>query len=237
MRAIFEKEFKSYFYSPIAYVLIGFLTVLSSVLFYMINLSSGFGDINWIFSFWLYLIIIMIFVSIITMKSLAEERKNGTEVLLISSPQSIGSIVVGKYFAALSVFLIMVVATFVYPIVTLAFGAQMTTITISGYIGFIFLGATFISIGIFASSLTENQIISAVISFVCMLLMWLMGELAPYFGGIISKILSSISLTSRYSDFGRGIISLSSVVYYISFSAVFLFLTVRVIEKRRWSQG
>lgn len=237
MAAIYWKEIKSYFYSPIAYVLIGLLTVVSSLLFYVINLTQGYGDTNWIFTFWIYLIVMMIFISVITMKSLADERKNGTEVLLISSPQSITSIVVGKYLAAFTVFLCMVCLTLVYPIVTSAFGGFVTTVTLSGYVGYILLGGTFVAIGIFASSLTENQIISVIISFVGMLLMWLLGMLATSFGGILSKIFSAISLTSRYDDFGKGIISLDSVVYYLSFIAVFLFLTIRVIEKRRWSQG
>jgi ABC-2 type transport system permease protein len=237
MKAIFWKEFKGYFNSPIAYVLIGLLTIVSSFFFYVINLTSGYGDTNWIFSFELYLFVISIFVSVITMKTLSEERKSGTEVMLITSPQSITSIVVGKYLGALGIFLVMVIMTLVYPIVTIAFGASSSAITISGYIGFILLGSTFVSIGIFASSLTENQIISVIISFASMFIMWLMGVLAPSIGGNLSKILSSISLTSRYNDFSRGIISLGSVVYYLSFIAVFLFLTVRVIEKRRWSQG
>lgn len=237
MSAIFLKEIKSYFYSPIAYVLIGLLTIASSILFYAINLVNLVGDIGWIFANGLFIFVMIIFISILTMKILAEDRKNGTEVLLITSPQSIASIVIGKYFASLSVFLIMVCMTFVYPIVISIFGGHITAVTITGYIGFILIGAAFVSIGVFASSLSENQIISVIISFVIMLVMWLIGAVGPVFGGTLSKILGWLSLTSRYDEFNQGILGLSTVVYYLSFIAVFLFLTIRVIEKRRWSQG
>lgn len=237
MSAIFWKEMKSYFYSPIAYVLIGLLTIASSILFYVINLLSGTGDVGWIFANGLFIFVMIIFISILTMKILAEDRKNGTEVLLITSPQSIASIVIGKYLASLSVFLVLVCITFIYPIVAVAFGGQITPVTISGYIGFILIGAAFVSIGVFASSLSENQIISVIISFVIMLIMWLIGAVGTAFGGTLSKILGWISLTTKYDDFNKGVISLSAVIYYLSFIAVFLFITIRVIEKRRWSQG
>lgn len=237
MQAIFRKELKSYFYSPIAYVLIGLFLLVGSILFFVFNLASGYADTRWIFMNGIFILILMIFTSVLTMRILAEDRKNGTEVLLLTSPVNITSIVVGKYLAALVVFLIMTGITFIYPIITFIFGAQFTVEIVGGYIGFILLGATFLSVGIFASSLTENQVVAVIISFVTLLVMWIISGISGYFGGIIAKILNWISLLSRYQDFNRGILSLGSIVYYLSFIAVMLFLTVRVIEKRRWSQG
>lgn len=234
MPAIFWKEVKSYFYSPMAYILIGLFVLLTSIFFYpnLLYAQGAFTDTLSTMGF-----ILLFIVPVLTMRILAEDRKNGTEVLLITSPASITSIVVGKYLAALFVFLIMTVLTFVFPIVQLAFGATFTVQLIGGYIGFILLGATFIAIGVFASSLTENQVVAVVISFVSLLIMWLSGSLSSVFGGIIAKILNWFSLSTRYEDFSNGILSLSPVVYYLSFITVFLFLTTRVIEKRRWSQG
>jgi ABC-2 type transport system permease protein len=171
------------------------------------------------------------------MRILAEDRKNGTEVLLITSPVNITSMVIGKFLASYFVFIIMTVITFTFPIVLLAFGGQLTVQLLGGYIGFLLLGATFVAIGIFASSLTENQVVAVVIGFVMLLVMWLAGSLSSVAGGVMAKVLNFISLLSRYDDFNRGILGLSPIFYYLSFVAVFLFFTVRVIEKRRWSQG
>lgn len=237
MQAIFKKELKSYFYSPIAYVLIGLFLLVGSILFFVFNLASGYADTRWIFMNGIFILILMIFTSVLTMRILAEDRKNGTEVLLLTSPVNITSIVVGKYLAALIVFLLMTGITFVYPLITFAFGAQFTVEIIGGYIGFMLLGASFLSVGIFASSLTENQVVAVIISFVMLLVMWIISGVSGFLGGTIAKVLNWISLLSRYEDFNRGILNLGSIVYYLSFIAVMLFLTVRVIEKRRWSQG
>ncbi len=234
MSAIFWKEVKSYFYSPMAYILIGLFILLTSIFFYP-NLIYSSGDFNSTLSTMGFILLFII--PVLTMKILAEDRKNGTEVLLITSPASITSMVVGKFFAVCFVFLIMTALTFLYPIILMAFGGTFTVQLLGGYIGFILLGATFISIGVFASSLTENQVVAVVISFVSLLIMWLSSSLASMVGGFASKVLGWFSLMSRYEDFNRGIFGLSPVVYYLSFMAVFLFLTIRVIEKRRWSQG
>ena len=236
MHAIFKKELKSYFYSPIAYVLIGLFLLVGSILFFVF-LASGYADTRWIFMNGIFILVLMIFTSVLTMRILAEDRKNGSEVLLLTSPVNIVSIVVGKYLATLVVFLIMTAITFVYPLITFAFDAQFTAEIVGGYIGFILLGASFLSVGVFASSLTENQVVAVITSFVMMLIMWIISGVSGYFGGTIAKVLNWISLLSRYDDFNRGILNIGSVVYYLSFIFVMLFLTVRVIEKRRWSQG
>jgi ABC-2 type transport system permease protein len=234
MGAIFWKEVKSYFYSPMAYILIGLFILLTSVFFYP-NLVYGNGDFTGTLSTMGF--VLLFIVPILTMRILAEDRKNGTEVLLITSPVSLISIVVGKFLASYFVFVIMTGITFVYPIVLLAFGGQLTTQMVGGYIGFLLLGATFVSVGVFASSVTENQVVAVVISFVTLLIMWLAGSMSSVFGGFVAKALGWISLLTRYDDFNKGILGLSPVIYYLSFVAVFLFLTIRVIEKRRWSQG
>lgn len=234
MAAIFWKEVKTYFYSPMAYILIGLFMLITSI-FFLPNLLYGVGSFtNGLSNMGFILLFI---VPVLTMRILAEDRKNGTEVLLITSPASISSMVAGKYLAACFVFLIMTGLSFIYPIVLLAFGATFTVDLIGAYIGFILLGMTYIAVGVFASSLTESQVVAVIISYVSLLLMWLSDSLASMVGGFASKILSWFSLLSRYEDFTRGILGLSPVVYYLSFIAVFLFFTVRVIEKRRWSQG
>ncbi len=234
MFAVLKREVKSYFYSPIAYVLIGFYILLCSI-FFLPNLYGGYADFNSNLSSMGF--ILLFFVPILTMRSYAEDRKNGTEVLLLTSPVKIMDIVLGKFLALIFVFLVMTAITLVYPLILSIFGNPPVAQTIGGFIGFILLGTTFISIGIFASSLTENQIIAAIITFVILLVIWLMDAISSMLGGFLSQVLNWFSLMSRYGDFNLGILNLNAIVYYLSFTTVFLFLTVRVIEKRRWSQG
>lgn len=235
MIAIFKRELKSYFYSPIAYALIGLYIILSSVFFLLINLNSLYADFTGNLSTMGFLLIFII--PILTMRIIAEDKKNGTEVLLVTSPASLTDIVFGKYLASLCVFLVMTVLTFIYPVILSIFGKPPIPQIIGAYIGFILLGISFISVGLFASSLTENQVVAAVIAFVGLLIMWLMDNITPYIASWASKLLSWFSLMTRYQDFNRGIINLADIIYYLSFTAVFIFLTIRVLEKRRWSQG
>lgn len=234
MSAIFWKEVKSYFYSPMAYILIGLFTLLTSI-FFLPNLMYGQGSFSSNLSTMSFFLLVV--VPILTMRILAEDRKNGTEVLLITSPVSITSMVIGKYLSVCFVFLVMIVISFIYPIVLFAFGATFSIELIGAYLGFILLGMTFIAVGVFASSLSENQVVSVIVSYVALLVMWLADSLSTIVGGFGSKALSWISIVSRYDDFSKGILALSPIIYYLSFISVFLFLTIRVIEKRRWSQG
>jgi ABC-2 type transport system permease protein len=235
MFAIYKKELKSYFYSPTAYVLLGLFMIIMSIFFYLFNIMSGRASLEWMQLNFFLAIIMMIFVSILTMRLISEDRKNKTDVMLITSPKNISSIVLGKYFAAATVYMVFVILTFIFPIILLMSKAVITTDWISGYVGFVLLGLAFISVGVFASALSESQVISAVISFIMLFLIWLLDILRGSFGGVVSKVMEWISLTARYIDFNRGILNINSIIYYITFTAVFLFLTIRIIEKRRWS--
>ncbi|MCX7921167.1 MAG: ABC transporter permease [Clostridia bacterium] len=234
MLAVFKREIKAYFYSPVAYVLIGLFMLVSSIIF-VYNLRYQIGDFN--NNLESVKITFIFIIPILTMRLLAEDRKNGTEVLLVTSPSSLSGIVVGKYLAALFVFLVMTALTFIYPAVLAIFGAPITAKLIGAYVGFILLGAALVSIGIFASSLTENQIIAAVVSFISILVMLFVDSVGSIIGGNVAKVITWISLFSRQQDFTNGILNLSPIVYFLSFTVVFIFLTIRVVEKRRWSQG
>jgi len=157
--------------------------------------------------------------------------------LLITAPVSLTSVVVGKFLAAFSIFMVMTALTLIYQIILFSFGHPAIEQLIGGYIGFILLGGAFISLGIFTSSLVESQIVAAITGIISLVIMALMQYLSGYVGGISAQILNWFSLLSRYNDFNRGILDLSAIVYYLSFISVFLFLTIRVVEKRRWSQG
>jgi ABC-2 type transport system permease protein len=235
MLAILKRDFRSYFNSPIAYVVIGLFTFLLS-LFFNDGLGTGtsdfMGDIVGTMSF-----LLMFFVPIITMRTIAEDKKNGTEVLLLTSPAKIGEIVMGKYLAAFSVFLVMTAVSFIFPIILIIFGKPDVALIASAYLGFILYGAVYVAVGVFASSLTENQIVAAVIGFVGLFALSAIDFLASFFSGFVAKALTWLSLAAKYEDFGNGIIDLTNIIFMISFAAVFIFLTIRVIEHKRWSQG
>ncbi|MFO7635778.1 MAG: ABC transporter permease [Clostridia bacterium] len=234
MWTVAKKEIAGYFKSPIAYVLIGFFILLVS-LFYIPFLNAGSGDfITVVNDMGFFLVFI---VPILTMRILAEDRKNGTEVLLLTSPTSLFKIVMGKFLAAYSVFLVIAAISMIYPVINLFFGGVFTVQLVGGYIGFLLLGAAFVAVGVFASAITENQIIAAIISFVILLLMWVASTFSSMVGGVMGTVLEWISLLSRYQVFTMGILSLTQVIYFISFIFLFIFLTVRVIERRRWVQG
>jgi len=233
MFAVFKRDFRSYFNSPIAYVLIGlFICILS--IFFMQSLNEGVANFSGGFIHTMSFVLICI-IPILTMRSVSEDKKSGTEILLLTSPTRVSEVVVGKYLAAFSVFLVMTAATMIFPIVLWIYGSPEGAKLFSSYLGFILLGSVFIAVGVFASSLTENQIVAAIISFVILMGLWALSFV--YIGGFIGNIVTWISVMMRYYDFTNGIIDLTSIVFMISFAFVFIFLTVRVIERKRWSQG
>jgi len=234
MFAIMKRDFRSYFNSPIAYALIGLFMLLMGLYF---NSFIGYGsDITGELVSIMSGLLLFI-VPILTMRSMAEDKKNGTEVLLLTAPVRVTEIVLGKFLAAFSVFLVMTGVTLIFPIIILVAGKPDIPLILSAYLGYILLGALYISLGIFASSLTENQIIASIISLVSIFLIQNVGYLATFFSGILNKAFLWLSISDRYDDFSRGIIDLTSVIFLICYASVFLILTVRVIERKRWSQG
>ncbi|MBE7065348.1 MAG: ABC transporter permease [Ruminococcaceae bacterium] len=237
MKAIFKREMHAYFTSPLAYFLIGSFLALTGLNFWNMNLvnrSIEFTNtLNALSSF------LPFFIPVITMKLLSEEKRNGTEVLLRTSAVKMRRVVLGKYFAAFCLFLLMVLFTVVCPII-LSFnmndgGVFPWAKTVGGYIGFLLLGCAYLSVGMLASSLSENQTLSAVIGMVVLLLLSFVENIGTQLGGTLGSILVWISLSSRYADFATGLFNLTSVVYYLSFTVVILFITVVNIERKRWN--
>lgn len=234
MFAVARKEIAGYFKSPIAYVLIGVYVLIISIFFHP-ALISGYGDfVEVLGDIGIFLIFI---IPILTMRILAEDKKNGTEVLLLTSPTSLSKIVIGKFLATFTVFMVIVIVSFIYPVIIVIYEGAITTQLVGAYIGFILLGASFCAVGVFASSLTENQIIAAIISLMILFTMWIADQYAATVGGVIGIIMEWISVLTRYNTFTEGLLTLENVVYFLTFTATMLYLTVRVIERRRWIQG
>ncbi len=234
MKAIFKKEFKNYFLSPVGYIFVGVFMALASMFFASGILATQQADISLMFSD--INVIYLFLASLLTMRLLAEEKNKKTDQLLLSSPVSITEIVLGKYFAAMAVFGVTILLSFIFPAIMFAFGEPSLSEVIGSYIGFVLLWGAFISIGVFISSLTESQMIAGVFTFASLLLIYFISWFeASVQNELAKKVIDCFSLLSRYSEFQSGILNIENIIYYLSFIFVFLFLTVRVIDKRRYS--
>lgn len=234
MFAIFKRELKAYFTSPLGYVFLAIFYAFSGLFFYIFSLSVGSTDISSVFL--MMFIVLMVFVPLLTMRLLSEDKKQKTDQLILTAPVSLLSIVMGKFLAAYAIFAIGVAVMPVYGFVMSTF-ATVSWLPIWGNtVGLLFLGGIFVSIGLFISSLTENQMIAAIGGFFINLMILLMNTLKSALpNGFLQDVLSSISVYSRYSEITNGIFSLSSLIFFVSVIFIFLFLTVRVLEKRRWA--
>lgn len=234
MFAIFKRELKAYFTSPLGYVFLAIFYAFSGLFFYIFSLSVGSTDISSVFL--MMFIVLMVFVPLLTMRLLSEDKKQKTDQLILTAPVSLLSIVMGKFLAAYAIFAIGVAVMPVYGFVMSTF-ATVSWLPIWGNtVGLLLLGGIFVSIGLFISSLTENQMIAAIGGFFINLMILLMNTLKSALPkGFLQDVLSSISVYSRYSEITNGIFSLSSLIFFVSVIFIFLFLTVRVLEKRRWA--
>lgn len=238
MWAVYKRELKSYFYSPLAYVLTAVYIFLLSFKF-MGPIMQANGPAQMLFGGLVYNLCIMLafMIPILTMRVLADEKRNGTEVLLMTSPNSVPSIVLGKFFAAFTVYLLMIAVTAMYPIITAISGELNVPSMITSYIGYILVGALFVSFGVFASSLTENQIVSAVIGALGLFFIWVIDYFSEGLKGIALDLATWISFYNRFGQFVQGQICLKDFVFFFSLIGVFLALAMIIVEKKRWSQG
>lgn len=234
MGAIFRRELLAYFTTPIGYIFLAIFYAGSGLFFNMTSLSSGSADLAYTFTLLIYVLLVVI--PILTMRTLSEEKNQKTDQCLLTAPVSLGGLVVGKFLAAFVIFSLAVFITVIYAVVVSAFADPDWLVVVGNIVGFMLLGSAFISIGIFVSSLTENQVVSAIISFAAMLLCYLLSSIAQLIPvEWLSKVVSNLSFVDRYTGFTYGLFDLSNALFFVSVTAVFLYLTVRVLEKRRWS--
>lgn len=225
MWAIMKKEVKTYFFSPIGYVFIGAFLLVSSFFFFIYTYQNGSVEYSSLFYYTSELLTFTI--AILTMGTFAGERKNGTETLLLTSSRSITSIVLGKFLAALVVIIITEIFSLMYYAIICYFAGGITGLpeTISTLIGFILVTMSYISFGIFISSLTENQIISCVATIVLLVASWYLPHLHDSF-----YILSPISLFQKYL---AGIIALGESITLITQTIMFILLTIVILQRRK----
>ncbi len=255
MLAIYRKEMRSYFINPIGYIYLGVFLVFSALLCCYTTLISGTYDTSSYFTFLIFTFVILI--PILTMRLFAEERKLRTEQLLLTAPVTITGMVLGKYFAALTIFVIGVLLSCINFLPLYIIGAAesagetdalthigpVTAEIVGSLVALILLGAALIAVGTFISALTENQLSAAIITIGVIAAMVLLNVFnlltdsdgQPIIGSyVIRFVIDWVSVVSRFTVFGQGIFDFSALLYYVSLAFVFLFLTVRVYEKRRW---
>ncbi|MBE6555331.1 MAG: ABC transporter [Ruminococcaceae bacterium] len=246
MFAIFKKELRAYFTSPIGYVYIGIFLAVSALICCFTTLQQASYDTTAYFQYLLFAFVIL--VPLLTMRLLSEERKTKTEQLLLTAPISITGMILGKYFAALVLFsgTVLVSCINFFPLISYALVEQSTSTTdahigpvggqiIGCLIGVLLIGAAFIAVGLFISALTESQLSAAVISISVLIAMMLVGAIGNLTTSVFLKtVLGWISVLSRFDMFSMGLFDFSALLYYASIAGVCIFLTVRVYEKRRW---
>lgn len=230
---IFKKEFKAYFFSPIAYVLIGIFVMFSSYFFFTSTLSSGTATAE--FVLWDMTAIIFLMTPLLTMKLMSEEKKLGTNQLLLTSPINLKDIILGKYFGALSIYLIMLLITFIYPIIMYYYAKINMASVLVGYLGAFLIGAAFIAIGLFASTLTENQIISGLLGYAFLIAFTVISSLGSVFQGNSSTVFNYLSIFDHFNNFSIGVLDLGDSFYYLSIIFIFIYVTIFSAQKS-WGQ-
>lgn len=234
MSAIFKREFKAYFTSPIGWVFLGAFFVFSGIYFYigvlLMQSTQVESVIMSMFS------IVMFLIPIITMRLFSEDKRQKTDQALLTAPINLLPMIMGKLLAAFAIYALAFSITFVYAVIISAYGAVSWSLYFSNLLGILLLGAAMIPIGGLISSLTENQVVSAIGSFLIMLVLSFVDTLAtlvPY--EWLQKVILGVSVYNRYNDFALGQLDYSDMIFFLSVGAVFVFLTVRVFEKKRWA--
>ncbi len=246
--AIAGKELRSYFASPIAYVIIGLFALLFGWFFYAFlqffveesqRAMMGGGPVNvndrLIRGVLLNAAVIILFVlPMITMRTYSEEKRSGTIELLLTSPLTDVQIIVGKFLGAMGLFAARLLVTMIDIAILFRLGNPEWKPVVTGYLGLLLMGGCFVSVGLLISSLTKNQIVAAFGTFAVFLLLWVINWLADSAGPTARTILSFLSITDHLDDFTRGIIDTKHVVYYLSFITFGLFLTAKSVDSERW---
>ena len=242
MFSLYKKELQSYFLTQIAYFVIAFFMATFSLTFIQEigNVSSSTYTFSFSSIFYVNIFYFIFLLPLLTMRTFSEERKNGTETLLLSSPLNVTQIVMAKFLATATILLIMLAASLFYPIITSIYGRVIWSSLICTYIGFFLFGLVCIALGIFISSLTEMPLLAILLSELAMLMLILMDNLSvnSFLSGIpvLSDVLSWFSNQTKFYVFSQGLMQFSDLLGYVTEIAVFLIWTIISIEKRRWSR-
>jgi ABC-2 type transport system permease protein len=247
--AIVRKEWRGYFASPIGYVVLGMYAFVFG-LFYTVGLNffvrqsmagpqmgGGPMNINQMLIRYVFMnsSIVMVFVvPLITMRTYAEEKRLGTVELLMTSPITDFEILIGKFLGAMSLYAAMLGLTVIHIGLLFAYGNPEWKPVLTGYLGLLLLGGCIVSIGLFFSSLTKNQIVAGMMTVIVLLLLWLLDWMGSFLGPTGEQVVSFVSLAGHLEDFLRGVVDTQHVIYYLSVITFGLFLTAKAVDAERW---
>jgi ABC-2 type transport system permease protein len=247
--AIARKELRGYFASPVGYVVIGMYALVFGF-FYAVGLNwfvrqsmqgpaTGGGPLNINQQMIRYVlmnstVINLLVVPLITMRTYAEEKKSGTIELLMTSPVTDFQIIVGKFLGAMALYASMIGITLIHMALLFVYGSPELKPILTGYLGLLLLGGCFVSVGLFFSSLSRNQIVAGMFTFAVLLLLWVVDWVGSFTGPAVEKVVTYLSITGHLEDFLRGVIDSQHLVYYLSFITFGLFLTAKAVDSERW---
>lgn len=231
---IARRELSSYFFSPIAYVAMFLFLFASGLIFWNDFVPGQPAVMRNLFDWMVWLLVIV--VPILCMGLLAQEWTNGTIETLMTAPIHETDVIVGKFLGSFAFFVVLLIPTLLYVVMLMLYSQLDFGPIFSGYLGILLVGALFISIGLFCSSLTRSHVIAAVMAVAILCAVTILPWVATSFAGISDfwRNVMDQMVFHRYMDFSRGVISLGNLVFFIATTAVFLFLTTKVLESRRW---
>jgi ABC-2 type transport system permease protein len=248
--AIAQKELRSYFASPIAYLVIGFFALLygyfyAVMLAYFVRAGMNMGQMgqqpamnvnqDMLRPVLQNVTVLLLFVMpAITMRTYSEERRSGTIELLLTSPLTDFQIIMGKFIGALALWAIMLVVTLPHISLLFVYGHPEWKPILTAYLGLLLLGGCFISVGLFISSLTSNQIVAGMVTFAVFLFLWVITWIGSFSGPTVDKLTSYLSIVDHLDDFGKGVVDTTHLIYYLSFITFGLFLTAKSVDSERW---
>ena len=227
------REFKSYLASPMAYVVTGIFLVLTGFFFQSSPTTYSETSINGFLAYGSILLLLL--ASVLTMRLLAEEKKMGTLELLLTAPVRDSEVIAGKFLGSLGILTAMLALTFYYPLLLMWFGDPDWGPIATGYLGLFLLGSVSLAVGLFASSLTSNQLVAAVVAGGILCALWFVGMAADLLPEALGEVIGYFSLSHYFPDFMRGVIDTRGIIYYLSITVLFLFLAIRSLESSRWS--
>lgn len=234
MTAIYKREMRAFFKTPVGYIYMSIFLCASAFLCSFATLQSKSSDVATYFQ--LLMIAYVVILPLLTMKSFSEDKKQGTEQLLLTSPVSLTAMTMAKFLACFTMFVITLALSCLYFIPVSLYGEINGGKLVGCLVGMMLIGACFIAIGLFVSSLTENQFVAAMGTIGVLAFLVILGVMSTYISsGLLKTVIGWVSIYSRFTNFTYGIFDIASAVYYVSAAFVFLFLTVRIYEKRRYS--
>ena len=241
MLIIAKREFRSYFDSPIAYIVICLSFFALGLMFFFLN--GGFWQLDRASVSRLFesapMGLSFLVVPVVTMRLLAEERRSGTLEMLITLPVKDSDVVLGKYFGALGLVLVLVLSTMAYPLVMFKWPWNLGPLdggpVASGYLGMVLFSAAAVAVGLLISALTESQAVAFFITFFVLGALWLFGDLASKAGGVLAVILNYVSFQSRLNNFWRGLVDSRDVIFFLSVTVLSLMVAFRALERRKWA--